>query len=95
MIEAFPYYPLLLEAMDQVAVRGTDRSSAEAQRTIGVGLSEILLGGDAQAIRTETAGEAYDQEQKAGYAPEATGPRPGACNSRATRPRRTSRNVSA
>jgi multiple sugar transport system substrate-binding protein len=75
--QAFPYYPLLLEAMGNVAVRGSDRSWAEAQRTIGVGLSEILLGEDAQAGLVDTAGEVYDQEQKAGYTPEATGPRPG------------------
>jgi len=76
VIEAFPYYPILLEALKSLAIRGNDRSWAEVQRTIGVGLSKVLLGGDPETTLKATAGQVFDQLQKAGYQPEKTGPRP-------------------
>lgn len=74
--KAFPYYPLLLKALDSVAVRGMDRSWPEVQQTIGVGLNKILLGADAQTTLNETAGTVFDQVKAFGYTPEKTGPRP-------------------
>ncbi|MCP4380757.1 MAG: extracellular solute-binding protein [Hyphomicrobiales bacterium] len=76
VIEAFPYYPLLLDVLEGYAARGMDRSWAELQRTIGVGLSQILLGEDMNEGLIETAGQVFDQAQRAGYTPEATGERP-------------------
>ncbi len=76
--KAFPYYPLLLKALDSVAVRGMDRSWAEVQRTIGLGLAKVLQSpeADAQQILTDTAGQVFDQVKAAGYTPEKTAPRP-------------------
>ena len=76
MVEAFPYYPLLLDVLQGYAARGMDRSWAELQRTIGVGLNKILLGEDMDAMLLETSQQVYDQAQRAGYSPDATGPRP-------------------
>lgn len=76
--KAFPYYPLLLKALDKVAIRGMDRSWAEVQRTIGVGLAKVLQSpdADAQKILTDTAGQVFDQVKAAGYTPEKTAARP-------------------
>lgn len=76
VIAAYPYYPLLLDVLKGYAARGMDRSWAELQRTIGVGLNKILLGDDMDATLLETAQQVYDQAQRAGYTPDATGPRP-------------------
>ncbi len=76
VVEAYPYYPLLMDVLEGYAARGMDRSWAELQRTIGVGLNEILLGQDAEEGLTETAGNAFDQAERAGYDPSKTGPRP-------------------
>jgi multiple sugar transport system substrate-binding protein len=76
VVEAFPYYPLLMDVLEGYAARGMDRSWAELQRTIGVGLNKILLGQDPVEGLVETAGQTFDQAQKAGYDPAKTGPRP-------------------
>ena len=76
VIKAFPYYPLLLKSLENVALRGSDRSWAEAQRTIGVALNKVLLGEDAQKALTDAARQAYKDAQSAGYTPEKTGPQP-------------------
>jgi len=77
VIEAFPYYPLLLAAVENVAMRGTDRSWLEQQMTIATAVNEILLGADPEETLLGAAQQAYDQAQFAGYTPEETGPRPG------------------
>jgi multiple sugar transport system substrate-binding protein len=76
IIEAFPYYPLLLEAVENVAVRGMDRSWLEQQMTIATAVNEILLGADAGEALLKAAQQAYTQAQSAGYTPEDTGPMP-------------------
>jgi len=76
VIEAFPYYPLLLKAMENVSVRGMDRSWIEQQMTIATAINEILLGADPQETLTKAAQQAYKQAQSAGYTPEETGPMP-------------------
>ena len=76
VVEAFPYYPLLMDVLKGYAARGMDRSWAELQRTIGVGLNKILLGQDAMEGLNETAGQAFDQAERAGYSPSTTAARP-------------------
>ncbi|MEM7025367.1 MAG: extracellular solute-binding protein, partial [Pseudomonadota bacterium] len=76
VVEAYPYYPLLMDVLKGYAARGMDRSWAELQRTIGVGLNEILLGEDQMQGLNDTASQAYDQAERAGYTPGETGPRP-------------------
>lgn len=76
VIKAFPYYPLLLQAMEKVALRGMDRSWAEAQRTIGIALNKVLLGEDTEKTLTDAAREVFKGSQTAGYTPEKTGPMP-------------------
>ncbi|MGI9334782.1 MAG: extracellular solute-binding protein [Gammaproteobacteria bacterium] len=76
VVEAFPYYPLLMDVLKGYAARGMDRSWAELQRTIGVGLNKVLLGDDPVQGLMSTAGQAFDQAQRAGYDPAKTGPRP-------------------
>ncbi len=76
VIAKFPYYPLLMDVLEGYAARGMDRSWAELQRTIGVGLNKVLLGEDPQKGLVSTAGQAYDQATRAGYSPSKTGPRP-------------------
>jgi multiple sugar transport system substrate-binding protein len=76
VVKKFPYYPLLMDILKGYAARGMDRSWAELQRTIGVGLNKILLGEDVKQGLTETARQAYDQAERAGYTPDKTGPRP-------------------
>jgi hypothetical protein len=65
-----------MDILKGYAARGMDRSWAELQRTIGVGLNKILLGEDVKQGLTETARQAYDQAERAGYTPDKTGPRP-------------------
>ena len=77
IVEAFPYYPLLLEAVENVAVRGMDRSWVEQQMTIAVAVNEILLGADPEETLLKAAEQSYKQAQAAGYTPEETGPAPG------------------
>jgi len=77
VIEAFPFYPLLIEALSDVAMRGTDRSWTEVEMALAVGLNEILLGTvEPEEGLIETAREVFDISRAAGYNPEATGPRP-------------------
>ncbi|MBD3309337.1 extracellular solute-binding protein [candidate division KSB3 bacterium] len=76
VIEKYPFYPFLIEAMENVAARGMDRAWQEVQRIIGVGLNEILLGADAEETLRDTAGKVFDAVQQTGYTPEKTGPRP-------------------
>ena len=76
VVEAFPYYPLLMDILEGYAARGMDRSWAELQRTIGVGLNKILLGQDPVDGLNETAGQTFDQAERAGYSPSATAARP-------------------
>jgi len=76
VVKAFPYYPLLLKALDKLAARGMDRSWTEVQRTLGVGLNKVLMGEDTQKTLTDTAREVFKQVQTAGYTPEKTGPMP-------------------
>lgn len=76
VVEAFPYYPLLMDVLEGYAARGMDRSWAELQRTIGVGLNKALLGGETVETLNETAAQTFDQAKRAGYSPDATGPRP-------------------
>lgn len=76
VIEAYPYYPLLMDVLKGYAARGMDRSWAELQRTIGVGLNKVLLGDDPVKGLAATAGQAFDQAQRAGYTPAKTSSRP-------------------
>ena len=76
MVEAYPYYPLLMAVLEGYAARGMDRSWAELQRTIGVGLNEILLGKDQLQGLNDTAGQTFDQAERAGYSPSKTSERP-------------------
>jgi multiple sugar transport system substrate-binding protein len=76
VVDAFPYYPLLMEVLEGYAARGMDRSWAELQRTIGVGLNKALLGGETVETLNNTAAQTFDQAKRAGYSPDATGPRP-------------------
>jgi ABC-type glycerol-3-phosphate transport system substrate-binding protein len=77
VVKQFPYYPLLMDILKGYAARGMDRSWTELQRTIGVGLNEILLGKqptDQGLVRI--ADQMYTQAQRAGYKPQKTGPKP-------------------
>jgi len=74
--KAFPFYPLLIKALDHYAARGMDRAWAELQRTIGVGLNKAVQAQDVSATLKETADTMFDEAKKAGYNPSATGPRP-------------------
>ncbi|MCP4404729.1 MAG: extracellular solute-binding protein [bacterium] len=76
VIEKYPFYPFLIEAMANVAARGMDRAWTDVQRIIGVGLNEILLGADVEKTMTDTAGRVFDAAQQTGYTPEKTGSRP-------------------
>ncbi len=76
IIKAFPYYPLLIEALSDVAMRGTDRIWTEVEQALAVGLNEILLGEDATVGLKSLAGKVYDIAENAGYNPSATGARP-------------------
>ena len=76
IIAAFPYYPLLLEAVANVAVRGMDRSWLEAQMTIATAVNEVLLGTDPEEALLKAAQQTYTQAQATGYTPEKTGPMP-------------------
>ena len=76
VIEKYPYYPFLIEAMSSVASRGMDRSWQEVQRIIGVGLNEILMGAEVDEKMNATAGKVYDAVKQTGYHPEKTGDRP-------------------
>ena len=76
VMKSFPYYPLLMDVLEGYAARGMDRSWAELQRTIGVGLNKALLGGDTVETLNQTAAQAFDQAKRAGYSPDKTGPRP-------------------
>jgi multiple sugar transport system substrate-binding protein len=76
VIEKYPYYPFLIEAMSSVASRGMDRSWQEVQRIIGVGLNEILMGAEVDKKMNATAGKVYDAVKQTGYHPEKTGSRP-------------------
>lgn len=76
VVKQFPYYPLLMDILKGYAARGMDRSWAELQRTIGVGLNKALLGADHKTTLTETAQQTFDQAQRAGYTPEKTAARP-------------------
>ena len=76
VIDKYPFYPFLIEAMANVAARGMDRAWTDVQRIIGVGLNEILLGADVEKTLKDTAGKAFDAAQQTGYTPEKTGPRP-------------------
>lgn len=76
VVEAFPYYPLLMDVLKGYAARGMDRSWAELQRTIGVGLNKILLGEDVREGLLDTARQAFDQAGRAGYTPDKTAARP-------------------
>jgi maltose-binding protein MalE len=76
VVEAFPYYPLLMDVLKGYAARGMDRSWAELQRTIGVGLNKVLLGESVVEGLNATAGQTFDQAERAGYDPAATGARP-------------------
>lgn len=76
VVEAFPYYPLLMDVLEGYAARGMDRSWAELQRTIGVGLNKILLGQDMREGLLDTARQAFDQAERTGYTPGKTAARP-------------------
>ncbi len=76
VLKDFPYYPLLMDILKGYAARGMDRSWAELQRTIGVGLNKALLGADHGTTLVETAQQAFDQAQRAGYTPDKTAARP-------------------
>ena len=76
VVEAFPYYPLPMDVLKGYAARGMDRSWAELQRTIGVGLNKILLGEDAMEGLVDTARQTFDQAERTGYTPSKTAARP-------------------
>jgi len=76
VIDKYPFYPFLMEALANVAARGMDRGWTDVQRIIGVGLNEILLGADVEKTMKDTAGKAFDAAQQTGYTPEKTGSRP-------------------
>lgn len=76
VVEKYPFYPLLMEALEDVAPRGYDRSWTEVQRIIGTALSEVLLGADAEIKLAEAAKEVYKAVVRVGYHPEKTGPFP-------------------
>lgn len=76
VVKAFPYYPLLVEALSDVAMRGVDRTWTEVQRVVAVAVNKILLGENAEKTLKETASKVFDIAKKAGYNPEKSGPRP-------------------
>ncbi len=77
VIKAFPYYPLLIEALSDVAMRGTDRIWTEVEHALAVGLNKILLGEEDVAAGLKTlAREVYEIAENAGYNPGASGPKP-------------------
>ncbi|HEB30722.1 MAG TPA: extracellular solute-binding protein [Spirochaetes bacterium] len=76
VIKKYPFYPLLIEAMSNVAARGMDRGWTDVQRIIAIGLNDILLGASAEETIKDTAGKVYDAGKAVGYTPEKSGPRP-------------------
>jgi len=76
VIAKFPFYPLLIKAMSNVAARGADRSWTDVQRIVAIGLNNILMGAPTEATLKDTAGKVYDAGMFAGYTPEKSGPRP-------------------
>ena len=76
VIQKYPFYPLLIEAMSNVAARGMDRSWTDVQRIVAIGLNDILMGDDVDKTMLQTAGKVYDAGKQIGYTPDKTGPRP-------------------
>jgi len=76
VIKKYPFYPLLIEAMKNVAARGMDRSWTDVQRIIAIGLNDILLGANVEKTMKDTAGKVFDAGKQVGYTPDKTGPRP-------------------
>ena len=71
--EALMYVWLLVMGMRESVTRFTCQEIAVDNV---VGLNEILLGEDQVEGLKDTAGQAFDQTERAGYTPIATGPRP-------------------
>ena len=76
VIDKYPFYPLLIEAMSNVAARGMDRGWTDVQRIIAIGCNDILLGAPTEKTLQETAGKVFDAGKQVGYTPEKSGPRP-------------------
>jgi len=76
VIEKYPFYPLLVEAMKNVGARGVDRAWTDVQRIMAIGFNDILMGAPVEKTLRETAGKVFDAGKQAGYTPEKSGPRP-------------------
>lgn len=76
VIKAFPFYPLLLEALKSVAMRGSDTTWVQVQNKVAVAFNQVLLGAPIEQTLNNTADQVYDLSKDAGYHPEQSGPRP-------------------
>jgi ABC-type glycerol-3-phosphate transport system substrate-binding protein len=76
VIAKYPFYPLLIKAMSNVAARGADRGWTDVQHIVAIGLSEVLMGAPVEEKMKDTAGKVFDAGMFVGYTPDKTGPRP-------------------
>jgi ABC-type glycerol-3-phosphate transport system substrate-binding protein len=76
VIKKYPFYPLLIEAMSNVAARGMDRGWTDVQRIVAIGLNDILLGAPVEKTMKDIAGKTFDAGKQIGYTPDKSGARP-------------------
>ncbi len=76
VIKALPFYPLLLEALKSVAMRGEDTTWVQVQNKVAIAFNKVLLGAPTDQTLKGAADEVYDLAKNAGYHPEQSGPRP-------------------
>ncbi len=76
VVEKYPFYPLLIKGAETAVARSIDRTWAEIQRIIGIGLNNILVGADVDKTMHDISRDVYETVEQAGYSPSKTGPRP-------------------
>ncbi|MGH2368576.1 MAG: extracellular solute-binding protein, partial [Chloroflexota bacterium] len=77
VVEQIPYYPLMIDALQNAVPRPTDPTWGQTQGAIGTAVNAALQpGGSALSELTEAARTVYQVVQRMGFHPEETGPPP-------------------